>query len=321
MTLILSSSPHAHDRVSVSGLMLDVLIALLPALGCAVYFFGPRALLLTATCIASCLVTEALCRLAMKRSNTLGDLSAVVTGLLLALNLPPTLPLWMAMLGGVFAIGVAKQVFGGLGYNPFNPALAARAFLLISFSGAMTTWTPSLWHATVDAATTATPLATLKTLADAHALTNVSFMRAAFLGNINGCLGEVSSAALLLGAAYLLVRRVITWHIPAAFLGTMALFAFVRHGLDLNALKLAEVHVLCGGAILGACFMATDYVTSPATPLGKMIFGCGCGLLTMLIRLYGSFPEGASFAILVMNAFTPLISRFTQPKPFGGPAK
>ena len=328
---ILSSSPHTHAKASVSGIMLDVLIALLPAFGCAVYFFGWRALLLTGTCIAACLATEALCRLAMKRENTIGDLSAVVTGLLLALNLPPDLPLWMALVGSVFAIGVAKQVFGGLGHNPFNPALAARAFMLVSFSEAMTSWTPSLWKAAagaVDATTTATPLGYLKTFATAaweklpeaeRALdfTNGSFIHAAFFGNVNGCLGEVSALALLLGAAYLLVRRVITWHIPVAFIGTVVLFAFFHYGMDLNALKLAEVHVFCGGVLLGACFMATDYVTSPATPLGKLIFGCGCGLVTMLIRLHGAFPEGVSFAILILNAFTPLISRFTQPKPFG----
>lgn len=328
---ILSSSPHTHAKSSVSGLMLDVIIALLPALACSVYFFGLRALILTATCIASCLVTEAACRLAMKRENSIGDLSAVLTGLLLALNLPPTLPLWMAIVGGAFATGIAKQVFGGLGYNPFNPALAARAFMLVSFSEAMTTWTPSLWKAAagaVDATTTATPLTYLKTFATAAwekvpeadrvlDFANGSFMQQAFLGNVNGSLGEVSALALLLGAAYLLFRRVITWHIPVSFIATVALFAFFNYGMNLNALKLAEVHVCCGGMILGACFMATDYVTSPITAKGKLIFGCGCGLLTMLIRLFGAFPEGVSFAILVMNAFTPLISRFTQPKPFG----
>lgn len=328
---ILSSSPHTHAKSSVSGLMLDVIIALLPALACSVYFFGLRALILTATCIASCLVTEAACRLAMKRENSIGDLSAVLTGLLLALNLPPTLPLWMAIVGGAFATGIAKQVFGGLGYNPFNPALAARAFMLVSFSEAMTTWTPSLWKAAagaVDATTTATPLTYLKTFATSAwekvpeadrvlDFANGSFMQQAFLGNVNGSLGEVSALALLLGAAYLLFRRVITWHIPVSFIATVALFAFFNYGMNLNALKLAEVHVCCGGVILGACFMATDYVTSPITAKGKLIFGCGCGLLTMLIRLFGAFPEGVSFAILVMNAFTPLISRFTQPKPFG----
>lgn len=334
---ILSSSPHTHAKSSVSGLMLDVIIALLPALCCSVWFFGWKALLLAGTCIASCLATEALCRLAMKRESSIGDLSAVLTGLLLALNLPPDLPLWMAVVGGAFAIAIAKQVFGGLGYNPFNPALAARAFMLVSFSEAMTHWSASGWKlaagpltgpGAADALTTATPLQYLKTFATAawdklpsadQALNfaQPSFLKAAFFGNVNGCLGEVCSIALLLGAAYLLFRRVITWHIPVAFIGTVAVYAFFNYGMNLTALKLAEVHVLSGGVILGACFMATDYVTSPITAKGKLIFGCGCGLLTMLIRTQGSFPEGVSFAILIMNAFTPLISRFTQPKPFG----
>ena len=329
---ILSSSPHTHAKSSVGGIMLDVIIALLPAACCSVYFFGMRALLLMGACISACLVTEALCRLAMKRDNTIGDLSAVLTGLLLALNLPPTLPLWMAAAGGVFAIGIAKQVFGGLGYNPFNPALAARAFMLVSFSEAMTVWSASSWKIAAghvaDATTTATPLAYLKTFATAAwdkvpaadkllDFAQSGFIQSAFIGNINGCLGEVSALALLVGAAYLIFRRVITWHIPVAFLGTIAVFAFFNYGMNLNALKLAEVHMFCGGAVLGACFMATDYVTSPITAKGKLVFGCGCGLFTMLIRCFGSFPEGVSFAILIMNAFTPLISRFTQPKPFG----
>ena len=329
---ILSSSPHTHAKSSVSGIMLEVIIALLPALCCSAYFFGWRTLLITATCIVTCLVVEGACRLAMKRENTLGDLSAVLTGLLLALNLPPTIPLWMAIVGSAFAIGIAKQVFGGLGYNPFNPALAARAFMLVSFSEAMTVWSNSSWKiaagATVDATTTATPLSYLKTFATAAwdkapaadkvlNFANGDFIQSAFLGNVNGSLGEVSALALLLGAGYLLFRRVITWHIPVSFIATVVLFAFVNYGMDLNALKLAEVHVFSGGVVLGACFMATDYVTSPVTAKGKLIFGCGCGLLTMLIRLHGAFPEGVSFAILIMNAFTPLISRFTQPKPFG----
>lgn len=328
---ILSSSPHTHAKSSVSGIMLDVIVALLPATCCSVFFFGLKALVLVATCVASCLVAEAACRLAMRRENTIGDLSAVLTGLLLALNLPPDLPLWMAVVGSIFAITIAKQVFGGLGYNPFNPALSARAFMLISFPTAMTLWSASAWKnaaGLADATTTATPLSYLKTFGTSAweqipaadrllRLTDGSFIQSAFLGNVNGCLGEVSALALLLGAAYLLYRRVITWHIPVAFIGTVALYAFCNYGMNLHALKLAEAHVFCGGVILGACFMATDYVTSPITAKGKIIFGCGCGLLTMLIRLQGAYPEGVSFSILIMNAFTPLISRFTQPKPFG----
>ena len=313
---ILSSSPHAHAAASTSRIMLDVIIALLPALCCGVYFFGIRALLLTGACIASCLVTEGLCRLAMKRDNTLGDLSAVVTGLLLALNLPPDLPIWMAALGGAFATGVCKQVFGGLGYNPFNPALAARAFLLISFTGPMTTWTKSAWTLSAgntEAVTTATPLALIKKGADGFDWSQAALIKDLFVGNVNGCVGEVSALALLVGAAYLLVRRVITWHIPVSFLATVFLFAMFKGGVP------PLVHVLSGGCVLGACFMATDYVTSPITAKGKLVFGCGCGLITMLIRTAptGAYPEGVSFSILVMNALTPLINRFTQPKPFG----
>ena len=313
---ILSSSPHAHADASTSRIMLDVIIALLPALCCGVYFFGLRALILTGTCIAACLVTEGLCRLAMKRENTIGDFSAVVTGLLLALNLPPDLPVWMAAVGGVFAIGVAKQVFGGLGYNPFNPALSARAFMLISFTGAMTTWSSSAWTLSagnVEATTTATPLALIKKGAEGFDWSQAALIKDLFIGNVNGCIGEVSALALLIGAAYLLVRKVITWHIPVSFIGTVFLYAMFKGGVP------PLVHVLSGGVVLGACFMATDYVTSPTTAKGKLVFGVGCGLITMLIRTApsGAYPEGVSFSILVMNALCPLINRWTQPKPFG----
>ena len=304
---LLSSSPHAHASVSVTRLMLDVILALLPTTVAGIAFFGWPALWTVLTCVVSAVATEALCRRAMGREQTVGDLSAVLTGLLLALNLPAGLPLWMAAAGSVFAIAIAKQVFGGLGMNPFNPALAARAFLLISFTGPMTTWLKPFWWRSPEAMTTATPLATQEFPGFADL----------FLGMMPGCIGEVSALALLVGAAYLLVRRVITWHIPVAFIGTVVLFAFFHYGMDLNALKLAEVHVFCGGVLLGACFMATDYVTSPASAKGKLIFGCGCGLLCMLIRRFGAYPEGCSFAILIMNAFAPLISRWTKPKPFG----
>ena len=309
---ILSSSPHTHAKISVSALMLDVIIALLPATACSIYFFGLKAAYLIGTCIAACVVTEALCRLAMKRESSIGDLSAVLTGLLLALNLPPDLPLWMAIAGSIFAIAVAKQVFGGLGYNPFNPALAARAFMLISFTGPMTTWSSSAWQG-LDAATTATPLALVKKGAEGFDWSQVAIIKNLFLGNVNGCIGETSALALLVGAAYLLCRRTITWHIPVSFIGTVFVFAMIQGGVP------PLVHVLSGGVVLGACFMATDYVTSPITAKGKLIFGCGCGLLTMLIRTAptGAYPEGVSFSILIMNAIAPLINRWTQPKVFG----
>jgi len=318
---ILSSSPHAHAQVSVSGLMLDVVIALLPSACCAVYFFGMKAVWLIATCVGTCVAAEAACRLAMKRESSVGDFSAVLTGLLLAFNLPPDIPLWMAVAGSLFAICVAKQVFGGLGYNPFNPALAARAFMLISFTGPMTTWTKSHWigyfdSEGIEAVTSATPLAMMKSgaVSDWGA---VGFFKDLFVGNVNGCLGEVAMLALLVGAAYLMFRRVITWHIPVSFLGTMALFALVKYGFSPVGEAAALVHVLSGGAVLGACFMATDYVTSPTTAKGKLVFGAGCGIVTMCIRMAPTYPEGVSFAILIMNALTPLINRYTQPKAFG----
>lgn len=303
---ILSSSPHAHSPVGVSRIMLDVIVALLPATGCALWFFGLRALWLIAACVSTAVVAEALCRMAMKRENSVGDLSAVLTGLLLALNLPPDLPLWMAVCGSVFAITISKQVFGGLGYNPFNPALAARAFMLVSFTGAMTTWGVPRGMET-EAITCATPLALIKSGNPEQLAT----LKNLFFGCIGGCIGETSALALLVGAAYLLFRRVITWHIPVSFLATVFLFALAKGGVP------PLFHVLSGGAVLGACFMATDYVTSPITAKGKLVFGVGCGLITMCIRCGNGYPEGVSFAILIMNAFTPLVNRFTQPKPFG----
>ena len=321
---ILSSSPHAHARSSVSRIMLDVIIALLPTTAAGICFFGMPAVWTVATCVSSCVVTEALCRMAMKRESTIGDLSAVVTGLLLALNLPAGIPLWMAVLGSVFAIGIAKQVFGGIGMNPFNPALAARAFMLISFTGPMTTWLKPFWWRTPEAATTATPLAHMKTMfaaeatasASPHGLCNAGTCGLAdiwdmAIGNIPGCIGEVSAIALAIGAVYLLVRKVITWHIPVSFIATVYVYSLVAGGAP------AMAQVLTGGVMIGACFMATDYVTSPTTGKGKLVFGVGCGLLCMLIRQFGSYPEGCSFAILILNALCPLVNRWTQPKPFG----
>ena len=321
---ILSSSPHAHARSSVRRIMLDVIIALLPTTAAGIFFFGMPAVWTIAVCVSTCIVTEALCRMAMKRDNTIGDLSAVVTGLLLALNLPAGIPLWMAVVGSVFAIGVAKQVFGGLGMNPFNPALAARAFMLISFTGPMTTWLKPFWWKTPEAATTATPLATMKTWfaaeatasASPHGLcdsaaTGVPCLWDMLTGNMPGCIGEVSAIALAIGAAYLLVRKVITWHIPVAFIATVFVYSLIAGGAP------AMMQVLTGGVMIGACFMATDYVTSPTTAKGKLIFGFGCGIICMLIRQFGGYPEGCSFAILIMNSVCPLINRWTQPKPFG----
>ena len=321
---ILSSSPHAHANASVRRIMLDVILALLPTTAMGIFFFGMPAVWTIAVCVSTCIATEALCRLAMKRENTVGDLSAVLTGLLLALNLPAGIPLWMAVVGSVFAIGIAKQVFGGLGMNPFNPALAARAFMLISFTGPMTTWLKPLWWKGPEAVTMATPLATMKTwfagtdaLAKAtphaaeKALSMIPSVCDMLVGNMPGSIGEVSAIALLIGALYLLWRKVITWHIPFSFIATVFVYSLVAGGAP------AYMQVLTGGVLIGAFFMATDYVTSPITAKGKLVFGFGCGLLSMLIRQFGSYPEGCSFAILIMNSVAPLINRWTQPKPFG----
>lgn len=333
--LLVGSSPHIHAPGDISTIMLDVIIALVPALVASVVFFGMRALTLVVICVTTCVLGEYLCRRAMKRDNTVRDLSAVVTGLLLAFNLPPTLPYWMAVVGSLFAIVFAKQVFGGLGYNPFNPALIGRAFLLISFTGAMTTWTATTLGAdvvtsatpaaaaAVDAVTTATPLgmvqAAFKTGAAVPFTMDGPTTLRFFLGNINGCLGETSSVAILLGAAYLIARKVITPHIPLAYIGTVVIYAAVLRFVQPEASMPVSFHVLSGGLLLGACFMATDMVTSPTTHAGKVIFGIGCGILTMIIRTvkFGAYPEGVSFAILIMNAFVPLINQATVHTVFG----
>lgn len=337
---IISSSPHSHCGESVQRIMLDVLIALVPAMLAAFYFFGWNAVRLTLICVITSLVAEWLCRKVMHRNNTLTDLSAAITGVLLAFNLPPNLPGWMAVAGSLFAIIIAKQVFGGLGYNPFNPALAGRAFMLISFTGAMTTWSSSTWGTKlhqaatdavaaattpgggIDALATATPLGYMKELLKAGKELpqfEPSLMWNLFAGNINGCIGEVSAIALLIGGVYLLLRKVITWHIPVAYIGTVLIYAFILH-LVAPATSLPPLfHLLAGGVLLGAFFMATDMVTSPLTAKGMVIFGIGCGVITMLIRTVnsGSYPEGASFAILIMNAFTPLINKISRNRIFG----
>lgn len=302
--------------------MLDVIIALIPTTLAGVWYFGLPAVYLILTCIATSVMSEAVCRRVMGREQTIGDFSAVLTGLLLALNLPAGLPLWMAAVGSVFAIIICKQIYGGLGMNPFNPALAARAFMLISFTGPMTTFIQPIAGAIFsmpDAATTPTPLAAIKPmffLGSTHPTPvvgqgGIPSLCDLMMGNIPGCIGEVSSIALLLGAAYLLVRKVITWHIPVSFILAVWVYSLFAGGAP------AHVQILTGGVVIGAFFMATDYVTSPITSRGKLIFGACAGLLVMLIRQFGSYPEGTSFAILIMNSVTPLINRWTQPKPFG----
>ena len=294
----LSVSPHIHSGRSTSGIMLDVIISLLPATIAGVVIFGLRAALVVAICVLSCVGFEALFNLIVKRTQTIGDLSSVVTGLLLALNLPANIPLWQCVVGSLFAIVVVKCLFGGIGNNLVNPAITARVFMLVAFSSLTNAAFP------VDAVAGATPLS---------AETMPSLLTL-FLGNYGGAIGETCTLALILGGIYLLVRKVITWHIPIVFIGGVFVFTLLMKGFDpMLALSLT----LSGGVFIGAIFMATDYVTSPSTSWGKVIFGLGAALLTCLIRYYGTYPEGVSFAILFMNILTPYISRFTARKVFG----
>ncbi len=315
---ILSPSPHIHEGSSVRGLMRDVLIALLPAVLAAALRHGFDAFRLILVCASSCVLAEMAARFLMRRSLAIGDLSALVTGLLLALNLPPLLPSWMAALGSFVAIIIAKQLFGGLGYNIFNPALAGRVFLLISFPVAMTTW------ALPDAVTTATPLSAWKTAwaagAPPPAFGETWPLRDLFLGIRNGglgSLGEISEAAILLGGLYLLARRVIDWEIPLFFIGTVAILSGIFHWIDPTRNLSPLYHLATGGLFLGAFFMATDLVTTPVTRTGQILFALGCGVLTFVIRRFGGYPEGVSFAILIMNGAAPLLDRYTVPRPYG----
>lgn len=300
--LTVAASPHIRSGNSTTKIMLDVIIALCPALVAGVVIFGWRALLVTAVCVVSCVIFEYLVRLIMKRENTIGDLSAVVTGMLLAFNLPVTIPLWIAVIGAFIAIVVAKQMFGGIGQNFANPAITARIVLLISFASHMTNWVAP--QGGVDAVATATPLALM---AEPDKLPGLLDM---FLGLKGGCIGEVSGLALLLGGLYLVIRRVITPTTPLVYVGTVFLFAVIFDAQPVH-------QILSGGLLLGAIFMATDYSTAPVTELGKIIFAFGCGLITILIRVFGSYPEGVSFAILFMNLLTPYIDKATATKPLG----
>ena len=301
-TLILSPSPHVRDSASTTKIMLDVILALLPAAVLSAIYFGLRALLVLAVCIGVSVLSEYLFEKLCKRENTISDLSAVVTGLLLALNLPVTIPLWIAALGSIVAIIVAKQLFGGIGKNFANPAIVARIVLFLSFSGAMTDFASN----GIVAVTGATPLAATDALPTYKEL---------LLGLHGGVMGETSAIALLIGGVYLLLRRVISWHTPVAFLGSVFLFTWILRlcGMEIDPIY----HILAGGLMLGAFFMATDYATTPPNPLGKLVFGIGCGIITVLIRVWGNYPEGVSFAILLMNILTPYITKLTQKKVFG----
>lgn len=304
-------SPHIVSKTTTSGIMLDVIFALLPATLVGIVYFGPRAIALLATSIVTAVLAEYICCKIMKKPNSIGNFSAIVTGLLLGLNLPPTLPIWMAVVGSGIAIVVVKMMFGGLGQNFANPAIVGRIVLMMSFATAMTKWaTPLAWMDTsVDAVATATPLANEAALLS-H---DISYMQL-FLGLHGGCIGETCALALIVGGLYLVIRKVISPAIPVAFIGTVAAFSAIL-GLD----PLAAI--LSGGVMIGAIFMATDYVTSPHNTWGRIIFGIGCGLVTVVIRQFGALPEGVSYAILLMNLLVPHIEKITRRKPFGWEAQ
>nr|WP_320058544.1 RnfABCDGE type electron transport complex subunit D [uncultured Bacteroides sp.] len=325
--LIISLSPHIHNGDSVEKNMYGVLIALVPAFIVSLIYFGLGALIVTVTSVIACLFFEwAIGKYIMKRENsTIYDGSAAITGVLLAFNLPSNLPVWIIILGALFAIGVSKMSFGGLGNNPFNPALAGRVFLLLSFPVQMTTW-PKIGQLTsyIDAETAATPLSIMKGVikgAPGFSLDQLPDAFNLFIGNNGGCLGEVSAAALLIGLIYMLMKRIITWHIPGSIFITVTVFSGIMYLVNPQIYVSPVTQLLSGGLMLGAIFMATDYVTSPMTNKGMLIYGVCIGLLTVIIRLFGAYPEGMSFAILIMNAFTPLINTYCKPKRFGEVAK
>ena len=321
LKLIATSSPHIRGNETTRSLMLDVVIAMVPALVAAVIVFGFRALTLTAVSVVACIFWEWLYRKILKKDQTVGDLSAVVTGMLLAFVCPVTLPYWMMILGDAFAILLVKQLYGGIGRNFMNPALAGRAALLACYATAMTTWIdPSAAKAGVlgvgaDIVTAATPMAMMKE-GGLAAVMETYDLQSMFVGNIGGSLGEVSALALLIGGIYLIARKVITWHIPVAYLGTVAVLTFLfPRGND--PLTFMLYNLLGGGLMLGAFFMATDYVTSPVTSKGRIVFGIGCGLLTVFIRYFGGYPEGVCYSILIMNCTTWLIDQYMRPARFG----
>ncbi|WP_250160234.1 RnfABCDGE type electron transport complex subunit D [Caloranaerobacter azorensis] len=304
--LIVSSSPHIRSDETISRIMFDVIIALLPATLASIYYFRFNALKLIVLAVLTAVATEALIQKLLKKPITVNDLSAVVTGLLLAFNIPASAPWWIPVIGSAFAIAIVKQAFGGLGHNFMNPALAARAMLLASWPVIMTNWvTPG-----PEAVSTATPLAILKGEAANQVLPS---LKDVFFGNVGGCLGETSAILLILGGLYLLYRGVINWRIPFTYIGTVAVMMLIFDGGFNNMVY----HIFAGGLMLGAFFMATDYASSPVTPKGQIIFGIGCGVITSVIRLYGGYPEGVSYSILLMNIVAPLLDKYTSPRVFG----
>ena len=314
--LIVSPSPHIHGGDSISKNMYGVLIALVPAFLVSLYYFGLGALIVTATSVVACVLFEYLIqKFLMKKELTVCDGSAILTGVLLAFNLPSNLPVWIILIGALAAIGIGKMSFGGLGNNIFNPALVGRVFLLISFPAQMTMW-PEVGQLT--AYTDATTGATVLSLMNEGALDKLPTLVDMLLGKMGGSLGEVSALALLLGLVFMLWKKIITWQIPVSILLTVFVFTGIMHLVNPVQYASPFVHLLSGGLMLGAIFMATDYVTSPMSKNGMLVYGVGIGILTTVIRLFGSYPEGMSFAILIMNAFTPLINSYIKPKHFGG---
>ncbi len=313
--MIVSASPHIRSAKTSAGIMRDVLIALIPALICSIIFFGVRSLFITALCVLFSVFAEFLWQKICKRAITISDGTAAVTGVLLAFNLPVSAPWWVCLIGSLVAIIIAKQFFGGVGHNFMNPALVGRAFLLASWPVIMTKWTAPFttrFFIPADVVSSATPLAILKSgTGEMPGILNM------FLGNVGGCLGETSALAILIGGIYLVSRKVITLRIPLSYILTVAVLSFVFPNVGFSSTESVLINLLSGGLMLGAFFMATDYVTSPITNKGQIIMGIGCGILTFVIRRFGAYPEGVSYSILLMNVATPLIDRFTQPKPFG----
>lgn len=327
--ITVSPSPHVYEDTTVKRLMFDVVIALLPALAFSIYFFGWGAIVVTGIAVVSCLIFEYLIqKYVLKTEPSITDGSAIVTGVLLAFNVPTNLPVGLIILGSLVAIGIGKMTFGGLGNNPFNPALVGRVFLLISFPVQMTSWPVPKGFQTgyADAVTGATPLGVVKEgIANGENVSNLmqqipSHMEL-FYGHMGGSMGEIAALALIVGLAYMLIRKVITWHIPVSILLTIAVFTGILWYVNPEQNADPLFHLLTGGVMLGAIFMATDYVTSPMTVKGMWIYGIGIGVITVVIRVFGAYPEGVSFAILIMNAFVPLLNTYTKPKRFGKEVK
>ena len=321
LKLIASSSPHIRSNENTRSIMLDVIIAMLPALVWAIYNFGFKALISVAVSVVACLFWEWLYRKLLKKPQAIGDLSAVVTGMLLAFVCPPELPWWTLIIGAFFSIVVVKQLYGGIGCNFLNPALAGRAFLLASYATAMTTW--AIPRIRPDVTSAATPLQIMKegTVEAFTTLTSNYSVSDMFLGKIGGSLGEVSSLCLLVGGVFLLIRKVISWHTPVAYIGTVAILTLIAAPAGISGVDYMLYNVFGGGLMLGAIFMATDYATSPVTKPGQLVFGIGCGLLTCFIRRFGSYPEGVCYSILIMNCTTWLLDKYIRPTIYGAVKK